>query len=80
MKGHPAMKYYRKGFAFLPCDLRCQLMAYNTKYRDLLDTDISSNNEKRILPAPIAKLKFSTWNRTNANSNCTVINNFLATS
>ena len=52
MKGHAAAKCFQHGTAFLPRDLQCRILAYNSKYGDKPSNDKSTNKDKTILPAP----------------------------
>ena len=57
MKGHAATKCFRRGIAFLPRDLQCRILAYNSKYGDKPSNDKSTNKDKTILPAPTATIE-----------------------
>ena len=57
LSGHPAHKYFRRGFQFLPRDIQKSISAYNTKYGDTPDQDISPRDtQKEVLPPPETKL------------------------
>ena len=78
MKGHPAKKCYRRGFAFLPQDLQRQITAYNAKYGDSPDNDKSTDTDNKILQAPTAKLNHSQSNDTTKHSTTSAVINKIS--
>lgn len=72
LPGHPANKCFRRGFHFLPRDIKRRLSACNKKYRDNPTNDCSDQTSHRqVLPAPETKIPQEHKLPTNQSGNTT---------